>query len=183
MTKTSNAKTDFVLPIAVLTIICLVCSALLGSINGVTAPIIKATEDRIAAEARSEVLPDADGFTQLDWESVKPDGSFVTEAYKADNGAGYVFMITGNGYGGKNTMKLIVGMDADGTVVRTKTLQHSETAGMGSKTADDAYRDQWIGVTADTTDTVDAVSGATFSSNYYMESMRSAFEAYALVSK
>ena len=181
MTKSSTVKADFVLPIAVLTIICLVCSGLLGYINSITKPIIADTEARIAAEARTEVLPDADSFTKLDW--TQPEGSFVTEAYKADNGAGYVFMITGNGYGGKGTMKLIVGMDANGTVVRTKTLQHAETAGMGSKTADDPYRSQWTGITADTTDKVDAITGATFSSNYYMESMLSAFEAFESVSK
>ena len=184
MTKASSTvKTDFVLPIAVLTIICLVCSGLLGFINGMTAPVIADTEAKIAAEARTEVLPEADGFTKLEWDSVKPEGSFVTEAYKADNGSGYVFMITGDGYGGRGTMKLIVGMDADGAVVRTKTLQHAETAGMGSKTADEAYRSQWTGKTGATIDQVDAISGATFSSTYYKDSMRSAFEAFAQVAK
>ena len=182
MTKSkSTVKADFVAPIAVLTIICLVCSGLLGYINSITKPIIADTEARIAAEARAEVLPEADSFTRLDW--TQPEGSFVTEAYKADNGAGYVFMITGNGYGGKNTMKLIVGMDPQGAVVATKTLQHAETAGMGSKTADEPYRSQWTGKTAATIDQVDAVSGATFSSTYYKDSMRSAFEAFAQVAK
>jgi len=182
MTKAKSAvKVDFVLPIAVLTIICLVCSALLGFFNGLTAPVIKETEDRIAAEARAEVLPEADSFTRLDW--TQPEGSFVTEVYKADNGVGYVFMVTGNGYGGKNTMKLIVGMDNDGAVTATKTLQHAETAGMGSKTADEPYRSQWSGKTAETIDEVDAVTGATISSTNYKNSMRSVFEAYALVAK
>ena len=182
MTKAnSSVKVDFVLPIAVLTIICLVCSGLLGFINGMTAPVISDTEGRIAAEARTEVLPEADSFTQLEW--TQPEGSFVTEAYKADNGAGYVFMITGDGYGGRGTMKLIVGMDADGAIVNTKTLQHAETAGMGSKTADEPYRGQWVGIKSETIDEVDAISGATFSSGYYKASMVSAFEAYEIVSK
>ncbi len=182
MTKEKGSvKVNFVWPITVLAAICLVCSALLGYLNGVTAPIISDTEAAIAAAARAEVLPDADSFTQLDW--TQPEGSFVTEAYKADNGSGYVFMITGDGYGGKGTMKLIVGMDADGAVVSTKTLQHIETAGMGSKTADEPYRSQWVGVTMDTVDTVDAISGATISSNHYKASMISAFEAYEIVSK
>ena len=54
MTKTSNVKADFVLPIAVLTIICLVCSGLLGYINSITKPIIADTEARIAAEERAD---------------------------------------------------------------------------------------------------------------------------------
>ena len=182
MTKAnSSVKVDFVLPIAVLTIICLVCSGLLGYINSLTKPVIDETEARIAAEARAEVLPEADGFTQLDW--TQPEGSFVTEVYKADNGAGYVFMVVGNGYGGKNTMKLIVGMDDNGAVTATKTLQHAETAGMGSKTADEPYRSQWTGKTADTINQVDAVTGATISSTNYKNSMRTVFEAYAQIAK
>lgn len=181
MTKNSTVKADFVQPIVVLTVICLVCSALLGFINSITKPIIQETEARIAAEARAEVLPDADSFTQLDW--TQPDDSFVTEVYKADNGAGYVFMVTGNGYGGNGTMKLIVGMTPDGAVVQTKTLQHAETAGMGSKTADDPYRSQWTGITESTIDQVNAVSGATISSTHYLNSMKSVFAAYAEITK
>ena len=89
MTKTSNVKADFVQPILILTLICLVASALLAWINGITAPIIEETEAAIAAAARMEVLPAADSFTEVD--AALPEGSFVTAVYKADNGAGYVF--------------------------------------------------------------------------------------------
>lgn len=184
MTKTSTVKADFVLPILVLTLICLVCSGLLGYFNSLTSPIIAETEAAEAAKARAEVLPEADSFTELtEWDALKPEGSFVTAVYAADNGAGYVFMVTGNGYGGKGTMKLVVGMTPDGAIVNTVTQQHSETAGMGSKTADEPYRSQWVGVTADTIGTVDAISGATISSTHYLNSMRSVFEAYALISQ
>ena len=50
----SNVKVDFVAPILVLTLICLVCSAILAYTNKVTAPIIEATEASIAAAARKE---------------------------------------------------------------------------------------------------------------------------------
>ena len=179
MTKTSNVKADFVQPIFILTVICLICALLLASINSVTRPIIDATEARIAEEARSEVLPDSGGFDLLD--VTLPDDSFVTEVYKAANGSGYVFMITGNGYGGKGTMKLITSVDPDGNIIATKTLSHSETAGMGSKTADEPWRAQFVGVNADSLDSVDTISGATISSTHYLNSMRSVFEAYDAV--
>lgn len=180
MTKTkSKVMEDFVLPILILTLICLVTSGLLAAINHVTAPIIEETEAAIAAEARKEVLPEADDFTKLDVEL--PDGSFVTECYEANNGAGYVFMITCNGYGGKNTMKLICGVDAEGTIVSTKTLQHAETAGLGSKTTEDGFRGQFTGKNAGTLAEVDTIGGATFSSNYYIEGITSALEAYEIV--
>lgn len=178
MTKSSNVKADFVQPILILTVICLVASALLAWINGITDPIIRDTEAAIAAEARKEVLPEADDFTKVD--AALPDGSFVTEVYEANNGAGYVFMITCNGYGGKNTMNLICGIGADGKIVSTKTLSHAETAGLGSKTTEDGFRGQFVGQDSSLSG-VDTISGATFSSNYYIEGIRSAFEAYELV--
>jgi electron transport complex protein RnfG len=185
MTKTKNVREDFVKPILVLTLICLVCSGLLAYVNKITKPIIRETEERIATEAMNEVLPDAGGFAKIDvsFPDVYANGdtNYVTEAYKANNGNGYVFQVTGDGYGGKKTMKLIVGVDPDGKIVETKTLSHSETAGMGSKTAGDDYRFRWTGVDASAIDTVDGISGATFSSGHYKNSMRSVFDAFAYV--
>ena len=178
MTKSSNVKADFVQPILILTLICVAASALLAWVNGITKTIIEEAEAAIAAEARQEVLPDADGFTAVD--AALPEGSFVTEVYQANNGAGYVFMITCNGYGGKNTMNLICGIGPDGKIVATKTLSHEETAGLGSKTTEDGFRSQFVGEDASLAN-VDTISGATFSSKYYIEGITSAFEAYELV--
>ena len=183
MSKTGNIKADFVQPILVLTLICLVCAALLGYLNGVTSPIIAETEAQIAEQARNEVLPDAGGFTDITAQASIPEGSVVTAVYEANNGSGYVFMLDGNGYGGKGTMKLITSLDPDGNIIATKTLQHSETPGMGSKTADEPWRSKFTGINAGTLDTVDAITGATISSNHYFDSMRAVFEAYAAISK
>lgn len=174
MTK-SNVKADFVQPIVVLTAICLVMSLLLAVINDITKPIIDETEAAIAEAARAEVLPEADGFTQMDVDL--PEGSFVTAVYEANNGAGYVFMITCNGYGGKGTMNLICGMDAEGKIVATKTLSHKETAGLGSKITEDGFAGQFIGKDA-ALEGVDTISGATFSSKYYIEGITAAFDVY-----
>ena len=176
MTK-SNVKADFVQPIVVLTAICLVMSLLLAVINSITKPIIEETEAAIAEAARAEVLPEADGFTQMDVDL--PEGGFVTEVYEANNGAGYVFMITCNGYGGKGTMNLICGIDSEGNIVETKTLSHKETAGLGSKVTEDDFKSQFVGQSA--LDGIDTISGATFSSNYYIEGIQSALDAYAAI--
>ena len=85
MTKTSSVREDFVKPIVVLTLICLVCAALLAYLNSVTRPIIEKTEADIAEAARSEVLPDSGGFTLLD--VALPEGSFVTEVTRPKTAA------------------------------------------------------------------------------------------------
>ena len=76
-----NVWNDFVKPIVVLGVICLVASALLAGTNGLTAPIIQANTERTANANRTELLPEADTFTKVE---CTVEG--VTEAYKADNG-------------------------------------------------------------------------------------------------
>ncbi len=182
MTKAkSSVFTDFVAPIGVLTIICLVMAALLAFTNGVTAPIIAATEARAAEEARMEVLPEADSF-----ELVTADGlpDSVTEVYKAANGSGYVFSITATGYGGKNTLKLAVGIDMDGKITGTKVLGHKETVGLGAKIETPDFQSQFPGQGADyvsSIDNIDTISGATRSSNFFRLALADAFTAFDLV--
>ncbi len=178
MTKTkSSVFTDFIAPIGVLLLICIIASALLAYTNSITAPIIEAAEEEAAEQARIEVLLEADGF-----ELVEVDGlpETITEVYRATNGVGYVFMITSDGYGGKDTLSMICGIDADGNITDTQVLSHSETVGLGSKITGDDFRSQFVGKDANL-DGVDTISGATFSSNYYINAIKDAFTAYNLV--
>ena len=167
---------EIIKPVLVLVCICLVVTALLAYINSVTSPIIAKAEQEKTEQAMSEVLADADGFEKLEIENL-PDR--VTEVYTATNGSGYVFMLTTKGYGGN--MKLICGMKSDGTIEQCKTLSHAETSGLGSKTAEDAYRNQYIGKTSDTLSEVDAITGATISSTAYKNAIEDAFKAYDMV--
>lgn len=133
-----------------------------------------------------EMLPTANGVTKLDVSlpTVYENGdiNYVTEVYKANNDAGYVFLIVGDGYGGKRTMKIMTSMDSDGKIIQTKTLEHKETPGVGSKTTSDDFRSQFVGVDISTLDDhVDAITGATHSSKYYFDSIQSAFDAFQLI--
>ena len=167
---------EIIKPVLVLVCICLVVTALLAYINSVTSPIIAKAEQKKTEQAMSEVLADADGFEKLEIENL-PDR--VTEVYTANNGSGYVFMLTTKGYGGD--MKLICGMKSDGTIEQCKTLSHAETSGLGSKTAEDPYRNQYCGKNADTLSEVDAITGATISSTAYKNAIEDAFKAYDMV--
>lgn len=168
-----NTFTEIIKPILVLTGICLVVSALLAYVNTVTSPVIAEAEQKAAQEAMAEVLPEASSFEMI---SIKDAPDRVNGAYRAENGAGYVFMLTTKGYGGD--MKLICGIKSDGTIEACKTLSHSETSGLGSKTAEDPYKSQYCGKSADTLNKVDAISGATISSTAYKSAVEDAFEAF-----
>lgn len=173
----SNTKNDFVMPIAVLTIICLVISTVLAFTEQATTPIIQAAEKAAAEAAQMEVLPSADAFTFAALEEL-PEG--VTEVYTANNGAGTVVFCEGKGYGG--VMKIIVGMDADGKITGTKTLLHGETQGLGSKTAEPKFQSQFVGKDA-ALEGVSAIGGATISSKCFLKMIDGAFAAQQLVGK
>lgn len=171
---TSTVKKDYVMPIAVLTIICLLISAALAFTNHITAPIIAETEARIAEEARLKVLPAADAFTKLEMQNLP---STVTSVFKANNGAGYVFMLTIKGYGGD--MNLICGIDLTGRITHCDTLSHKETAGLGSKTTEAKFKDQFIGKNYSLNGVL-AITGATVSSRAYISAISDAFTAYEM---
>lgn len=180
MTKAkSNVMTDFVSPIAVLVIICAVMSMLLAFTNQVTAPIIAEAEAEAEREAQMEVLPQADSFLQIEQAGL-PES--ITKVCSANNGAGYVFSLTAQGYGGKGTLKMTVGIDMDGKITGVKVLSHKETAGLGSKITSDAdFYGQFPGLDAAGAAGADTISGATFSSNYYKAAIADAFTAFEQV--
>lgn len=170
----SNAKNDFVMPIAVLTAICLVISLVLAFTEQATTPIIEAAELAAANAAKMEVLPAADSFETVEL-SEMPGG--VTEVYNAVNGAGTVVIAEGKGYGG--TMRIIVGIGADGKVTGTKTLAHGETAGLGSKTAEAPFQSQFMGKDA-ALDGVNVIGGASISSKCFIGMVNDAFTAFEM---
>ena len=173
----SNVKADFVVPIVVLTVICLVSSAALAVTNDITAPIISQAEQEAAEQARLEVLPDASGFTLVELSSPL-DG--VDEVYKADNDVGFAITVTQRGYNGDITAA--IGIDNSGHIVRVKVISHEETPSVGSKVMEDSYLDTLIGKDS-SLEGVSAIAGATVSSNALKSMVQTAFATYEIVSE
>ena len=94
-------------PVIVLTVICIVCSALLGATYTATAPLIAASEKAASDAAMIEVLPGAASFTEIPLEM---EG--VLAAAKDDGGLGYAFKVQDKGFGGAYT--IMVGISSDG---------------------------------------------------------------------
>ena len=165
---------DIIKPVIVLASICLVVTTVLACVNSVTAPIIKAAEEKNAALARSEVLKEARSFEQLDISL----SAGVTGVFKGSDDSGYVIMSQAKGYSGD--IKIICGIRSDGSVEKVKTLLHSETSGIGSKVADNksGYNQKYSGTTADSYMNVDAVSGATVSSKAYKKAVGLALDTF-----
>ena len=142
-------KQSFAAPIIVLSAICLVVSFLLAMTYKVANPIIEANTLAAAVAARQELLPAADAFTEVELTepATSTDGkAVVTEAYSADNGAGYVMTVETTSFGGALTM--MVGIDGDGAITGVTVTEHADTPGVGTKDQTPEYLGQYQGLTA-----------------------------------
>ena len=167
-------------PVVVLCAICVVVTAALAATNQATAPVIAAATAEAQRQARMELLPDADNFTEVTGIQVEN----VSAVYTADNGAGVVITSTAKGYGG--TMTVMTAFTPDGTIRQLKVTENQETKGIGSNVASSAsYWEKYAGLSAEKalvlkTD-VDAYSGATISSKALNAAVNSAIEAYNMI--
>ena len=158
--------------VVVLVCICMAVSALLAFTNHITAPIIKANEQKNANAALLELLPGGGSFELVDISGYTLP-STVTEVYRASNG-GYVIKLSTNGYA--SGMVLMCGISADGQVVGTKLLSSNETPSIGGAAAK-IFADKVIGKDKDSIDTVDTVADATYTTSAYRSAVRDALRA------
>ena len=131
------------IPTVVLTAICLVTALLLGLSNALTKDRIALLQVEAAKESRLEVLPEADDFTAIDNAELIAKYNLV-DYYVANNGAGVAITAQAKGYS-STLLHVMVGIDADGNVVSVKIIQSDETPGLGKKTSNRDYLDQYTG--------------------------------------
>ena len=127
---------QIVRPAVVLTVICVVVTALLGGANELTRDAIAAQEAAAEQAARSEVLPEAKEFRSSDAETV-----WIGSAGGAD--VGYVCITQANGYGGR--LRVMTGVSADGEVTGVSILSQNETVGLGGSCVKPSFRSQFLG--------------------------------------
>lgn len=156
-------------PVAVLLAICLVVSAALALTYSGTKGIIEQRALALAEQTRRELLPDAEGFEQLEC-SVEN----VVSVYADTAGGGYVITVNAKGYGG--TVEAIIGIDAAGKIIGISITDHSETTGVGTRAFEADYLSRYTGESS--ADGVDTLSGATYSSRAVKSAVQTALSAY-----
>lgn len=160
---------EYIKPIIVLIVICLIVSLELALTNSVTAPVIEAAELAQAEADRREMLPSAEDFALCECDI---DG--VESVYADTAGSGYVIVAVGKGYGGN--VPVTVALDADGTVLAVRVGSNSETAGVGSRATEQDYLQIYQGVSG-SADNVDALSGASITSRAVRTAVNAALAA------
>ncbi|MDD5173319.1 MAG: RnfABCDGE type electron transport complex subunit G [Candidatus Omnitrophota bacterium] len=159
----------------VLGVICLAATLVLAVTYEVTKPKI---EEQLKAEEQSalkSIMPSADSFVEKTL-----DGIEYFEALKGRTVAGYCVRVTGNGYNGP--IRMIAGVDLDGTIEGVSVLENSETPGLGAKIneirpgeSEPWFLKQFKGKSAGTIaikSNIDAITGATISSKAVTDAIR-----------
>ncbi len=179
----------------ILFVITLIAGAALGVVYDVTKEPIAAQEAKKKVEAQQGVFAEADTFDAMELDeavvaTVATNGVTIDEAYDAKAAgahAGYVIQATSpNGYGGNIT--LMVGVTADGTCNGYSLLTIAETAGLGMNAQKPEWAAQFAGKVVDAFEVtklgasadnqIDAISGATITSNAVTEAVNACL-AYA----
>jgi electron transport complex protein RnfG len=129
-----------------------------------------------AETARREILPQASGFELLHINGLPRT---VNEVYRTTNNVGYIFTVTTLGYGGD--IKIMCGIDPAGRIIRTMTLAQTETKGLGTPVFEVPHAGQYWGKDKNGIEDIQAISGATITSDAYKRGIRDAFTAYEIV--
>ena len=198
-------KNKFLKNCLALFVITLVAGISLAFVNEVTKEPIAKAQDKARLEAYEVVYPNAEfkvmdnsdeilkaSSKSLEKENLSQcsvdDVLAVTD--KNGNLIGYVFSATSpSGYGGD--IKVAIGVsNKTNKITGFTVLSHSETAGLGAKATEDEFKSQFIGKSANginytkngaSNDTeIDALSGATITSNAVCEAVDSALAVYNL---
>ena len=166
----------------ILTAITLIAGLGLGLVHEITLNPIAQAQEKAKKEAWQAVFPDAklDEFKQTDVDQKAAKQAISDLGVNATidevctvGDTGYVITTTDkDGYGGD--IQVSVGIQSDGTVTGVSFLSISETAGLGMKAKEPAFKDQFNGMKAQklevtktdaTADNqVQAISGATYTS-------------------
>lgn len=169
-------KKDFVMPILVVSLICLFVTGALALGHNFTHPVITAAAAERAAVAMRVIVPHADSFEALPTSGLPRE---IYAAYRISGNEGYIFIVTTMGFGGE--IRFIGGIDADGRIIRTAVLSHSETPSFAVPVFAEAHVSQYWGQDRSGSEGVAIVSGSTITSTAFKNALRSAFDAFEIV--
>lgn len=177
---------------AILTVITLVAGILLGFVYDITKEPIAQAKEKAKNEAYQAVMQEADTFEALDVEAIELgiSGCVIDEVVAAKAGEevkGFVVTTTtSEGYGGN--IQVSIGIAADGTVKGIEMLSISETAGLGMNANTPEFKAQYADVLTDAfvvtktgaaaDNEIDAISGATITSNAVTNAVNSAIKYF-----
>ena len=162
-----------ILPSLVLTVICVVASALLVFAH-------ELTKENIAKQKEQEFSSSVEAlFGKTDSKLVEGDFGDGIEAVAVTPDGRTAIQVVADGYS-KGGINILVGIDENGKISGIEFVSLGETPGLGSKVRDiPEFRERFYGSGSSAeASSVDGISGATFSSKGMMKAVGQALDAY-----
>ncbi len=169
---------EVIKPAAILFAICVAVAAALAGANLLTEEKIVEQQALKAEQSRKVVLPGADSFEE-------GEGCYLGKS--GSDTVGYVFETEGKGYGG--TVRVMTGIDREGTITGIVILEHGETPGLGANAEKEAFRSQFqkkapenglqvVKFQTPGEGEVEALTGATITTKAVTNAVNAAIEQY-----
>ena len=168
-------KRTYVMPLLVLTLICVVAAAALALMETATRPLITAAALEREVAMMSEIIPDAEEFEVVDLSGLQSVPQSIRQAFRATNDVGYILIAEVRGFSGVIT--IICGIDLNGQIIRVAPLSHTETQGIGTIIETDAFLTPFMGNDS-ALEGIDTVTGATITTRAFIESVGDIFIAF-----
>ncbi|NLK64727.1 MAG: FMN-binding protein [Tissierellia bacterium] len=183
-------KNNFVKLAGILFLIGAISAGVLAWLNDTTKDIIAQNEAMASMDPAvlEAVMPGSAVFKEEDAaliDTIKADNkqfiNLLTAVDASGNEIGKVVRTLSTIKGFNGDMELYVGFSPDGKITGTSVLSHSETEGLGSRTAEPGFMNQFIGKDASgeiSESDYDAISGATYSSKSFLSAVNNAIAVY-----
>lgn len=174
-------KSDTLRLVAILFIISVVTSLLLGLVYIITEGPIAESKLKKTSEAMQAVLP-AEEYVVEAYNGEDTHVQSISRAMINGEQVGWVVEVAAAGFSG--TINMVVGIDMEGTVSEVSIVSMSETSGLGSNAKNESFRDQYAGqngqsaVDKDGGD-IQSLTGATVTSRAVTQGVNSAIAAAA----
>ena len=154
-----------------------------GNVLSSVSDDVKAT---MSANAQAVAASEA---TEIDITAYENMPAAIDKAYKTTSG-NYVFELHAAGFGingdhyynpSGEYINIKVSVTADGRILACQTISQKETDGIGSICADASFYSQFNGKDETNYSAIDAISGATITTNGYKTGVSKAFEAVKIL--
>jgi Na+-translocating ferredoxin:NAD+ oxidoreductase RnfG subunit len=136
------------MPIIVLTAICITVAAILAAVNALTEPKVRERNEAAVSASLSAAMPG--GQFNAEPDELKDNApETITKVYTEKNGKGtVVVLLTNKGYTGKN-IGFTVGIDADGKITGLQITQNEESIVPPELKPNGSYGDFYVGAGSD----------------------------------
>ena len=181
-------------PVIALTIIAILAGLALSGVFSMTKTTIEEQELAKEREAYKAVCPAAvsfddaegaaDAVAAMAGETTRVNEALVAKD-EAGNTVGYALNVTGKGFGGNVTMAL--GLSADGAITGISFTELNETAGLGMRADEPAFKEQFNGKSGQLTlvkgdasgeQEVSAITGASVTSGAVISAVNAGLDLY-----